>query len=118
MQTVLAKYQNTDQRDQCVRFCVYCQLEPSKGLSIFIEVKYNVKTWKYFTMLTEGECIRCWVCGDNAKPHGTNSLDPNRPNFALGTHAWCSTISTAACQGGSDVFCYKELWNVDGVTSK
>ena len=47
-------------------------------------------------------------------------MDPNKGNFDPGANAWCSSmVTSAACQGGgNDLVCYKEIWNVDGVTSK
>ena len=70
--------------------------------------------------ISESEAIRCWICGDNAEPHSTNPMDPNKGNFDPGANAWCSSmVTSAACQGGgNDLVCYKEIWNVDGVTSK
>ena len=31
---------------------------------------------KFFT---DANGIKCWVCGEDAKPYNTNPFDPNRP---------------------------------------
>ena len=49
-----------------------------------------------------------------------NRVHSNKGNFDPGANAWCSSmVTSAACEGGgNDLVCYKEIWNVDGVTSK
>lgn len=66
--------------------------------------------------------MRCWICGNSAKPHNTNVMDPNAPDFDLGANNWCSgMVTNAACQPdkpGQELFCYKEIWTVDGSESR
>ena len=66
--------------------------------------------------------MRCWVCGTSAELYNTDPTDPNRKNFDIGSTSWCSSMVTSATcvpnNPGEEMFCYKEIWTVDGVKSK
>ncbi|TRY63169.1 hypothetical protein TCAL_16664 [Tigriopus californicus] len=73
------------------------------------------------------QCLRCWVCGQDASPHDSNPY-PKAQTAKRGKSSnpagnelrssWCSTsISNASCTPdfyAQEVQCYKELWTVDG----
>lgn len=75
-----------------------------------------------FIYFKETSGLRCWICGTSAELYNTDPTDPNRENFDVGTMSWCSSMVTSAtCKAttpGEEMLCYKEIWTVDGATSK
>ncbi len=69
------------------------------------------------------QAIRCWACGQDANAYDTNPMNPESPNFGPGSNSWCTSegVSSVGCvpdKSGQELFCYKEIWTVDGDTSK
>lgn len=98
-------------------------------LSILIFLLFNIKGMKYSysnhqspNFLVANLALRCWICGTSAALYNTDPTDPNRQNFDVSTTSWCSSMVTSAnCapkNPGDEVLCYKEIWTVDGSTSK